>query len=119
MWAQPAFPSTRGATSTGAYDTTKSANATDQRAPDVASRRRYFSKNSHGATTRSFHEGPVGSTFGAAGFTRHLLHHWDPALSYTNLAAVEQFLRGCAAIAPQALRKTTYWRAFRALYGRP
>jgi fatty acid desaturase len=72
----------------------------------------------HGRTTRMFHEGPFASTFGAAGFTRHLLHHWDSSVSYTNLAQVETFLSGCAAARPHLADKTTYLRAFRALYGR-
>jgi fatty acid desaturase len=78
-----------------------------------------YAATPHGATTRMFQEGLLGSSFGAAGFTRHRLHHWDPALSYTNLAAVERFLRGCPGLGPRALHKTTYWRAWRALYGRP
>jgi fatty acid desaturase len=71
----------------------------------------------HGRTTRMFSEGPLGSTLGGAGFTRHLLHHWDPSVSYTNLAEVEGFLRGCAAARPH-LAKTSYLGAFAALYGR-
>ena len=71
----------------------------------------------HGRTTRMFREGPLASTFGAAGFTRHLLHHWDSSISYTNLAQVEAFLRGCAVARPH-LAKTTYLSAMRALYGR-
>jgi fatty acid desaturase len=78
-----------------------------------------YSVTPHGATTRMFREGPLGSTFGAAGFTRHLLHHWDPSVSYTNLAQVERFLRDCQGVPRRALRKTSYGRAFRALYGRP
>lgn len=78
-----------------------------------------YATTPHGATTRMFREGLLGSTFGAAGFTRHLLHHWDPAVSYTNLARVEKFLRDCRSVPPQALHKTSYGRAFRALYGRP
>lgn len=43
--------------------------------------------------TRNFRSGPVSRWFGAAGFTRHLLHHWDPSVSYTNLREMEVFLR--------------------------
>ena len=83
----------------------------------AASRHVDYSVAPHGRMTRMFREGPFGSTFGAAGFTRHLLHHWDPSVSYTNLAEVEVFLRGCAAARPH-LGKTGYLRAFGALYGR-
>ena len=76
-----------------------------------------YRNTAHGRTTRMFREGPMGSTFGAAGFTRHLLHHWDPSVSYSNLGEVEGFLRGCAAARPH-LAKTSYRRAFQELYGR-
>lgn len=46
----------------------------------------------HGAFTRLFGDGPVSSTFGAAGFNRHLLHHWEPQLSYTRLADLERYV---------------------------
>jgi len=72
----------------------------------------------HGRTTRLFRAGPFASTFGGAGFTRHLLHHWDSSVSYTNLADVEAFLHGCAVARPYLAAKTSYLRAFRALYGR-
>lgn len=74
------------------------------------------SKTPHGKTTRMFKEGPLGSTFGAAGFSRHLLHHWDPQVSYTRLAEVEDFL-GRTRLGPRlAASKTTYLRTFRGLF---
>lgn len=82
-----------------------------------ASRALDYRVTPHGRTTRLFREGLLGSTFGAAGFTRHLLHHWDASVSYTNLPEVEEFLRGCAAARPH-LVKTSYLRAFLGLYGR-
>jgi hypothetical protein len=82
-----------------------------------ASRSVDYRSTPHGRTTRMFHEGLLGSTFGAAGFTRHLLHHWDATVSYTNLAEVEGFLRGCTA-ARAHLSKTSYLRVFAVLYGR-
>ncbi len=77
-----------------------------------------YSLKPHGATTRMFREGLFASTFGAAGFTRHALHHWDPSVSYTNLADVESFLVRCGAAPNLSSEKTTYMRAFLALYGR-
>ncbi len=46
----------------------------------------------HGAFTRLFGDDALSASFGGAGFNRHLLHHWEPQLSYTNLPALEQFL---------------------------
>jgi fatty acid desaturase len=77
-----------------------------------------YSKVHHGRTTRLFAAGPVGSTFGAAGFRRHLLHHWDPGVSYTNLRELETHLRSCDATRDHIPQKTTYLRAFWQLYGR-
>lgn len=72
----------------------------------------------HGRVTRMFKEGPVGSTFGAAGFSRHMLHHWDSSLSYTNFPEVERFLLDCDEARAHVSLKTSYWRAFRELFGR-
>jgi Fatty acid desaturase len=77
-----------------------------------------YSKVDHGQTTRMFQEGLFASTFGGAGFTRHCLHHWDPSVSYTNLADVERFLARCEATRDISRQKTTYWCAFVTLYGR-
>jgi len=66
----------------------------------------------HGATTRMFKEGAFGSTFGGAGFNRHLLHHWEPQISYTNLPALEQFLLRTKAGPIIERRTTTYSSAF-------
>jgi fatty acid desaturase len=66
----------------------------------------------HGATTRMFKEGPLGSTFGGAGFNRHLLHHWEPQISYTNLPALERFLLQTKAGPIIERRTTTYSSAF-------
>lgn len=77
-----------------------------------------YATTPHGKATRMFREGLFASTFGGAGFTRHLLHHWEPAVSYTNLAEVERFLEGCEPTRALASAKTTYLRAFVALYGR-
>lgn len=46
----------------------------------------------HGAYNRIFGDGLLASTLGGAGFNRHLLHHWDPQLSYTCLKKLEKYL---------------------------
>lgn len=51
----------------------------------------YYNKP-HGKISRLFFTNLLSSSFGAAGFTRHMLHHWDPHISYTRLKEVEEFL---------------------------
>lgn len=48
-------------------------------------------QTNRGGANYLFHDW-ISPSFGAAGFDRHLLHHWDPQISYTNLADVENFL---------------------------
>ena len=55
-----------------------------------------YARTPHGAYTRIFHGGLFAKTFGGAGFDRHLLHHWEPQVSYTRLADLETYLRGRA-----------------------
>ena len=66
----------------------------------------------HGKHTRIFREGPIASTFGAAGFTRHLIHHWDPQISYTRLGEVETFLMETRLKQSLNAVKTTYRKTF-------
>jgi fatty acid desaturase len=54
-----------------------------------------FTKQPHGKVSRLFIHTILSSSFGAAGFTRHMIHHWDPQVSYTRLGEIEQFLSGC------------------------
>jgi fatty acid desaturase len=42
--------------------------------------------------SRLFGNGFFSRTFGAAGFNRHLLHHWDPQISYTRYNELYHFL---------------------------
>ncbi|MBS1618560.1 MAG: fatty acid desaturase [Bacteroidetes bacterium] len=74
-----------------------------------------YSRVDHGVVHRMFGEGPVASTLGAAGFNRHLLHHWDPQVSYTRLRDVEAFLRDTTLREDQESRQTTYFKTFAAL----
>jgi fatty acid desaturase len=68
-----------------------------------------------GAVTRMFGTGPVSSTFGGAGFNRHMLHHLEPQVSYTRLGDLEAYLLTTSARDEIDARRTTYWGAFRAL----
>jgi len=70
----------------------------------------------HGAYTRTFGDGWFAHTFGAAGFNRHLIHHWDPSLSCTRFRDMEVFLEASSLAGYYGARKTTYARAFKALF---
>jgi fatty acid desaturase len=65
-----------------------------------------------GVMTRMFGSGPLSSTLGGAGFNRHLLHHWDPQLSYTRFAELEMFLLETEAEGALRSVKTSYGRVF-------
>jgi fatty acid desaturase len=64
------------------------------------------------AVTRLFADGPFARIFGGAGFTRHMLHHWEPQVSYTRLAELEAYLARTSIGPILEARRTTYWRAF-------
>lgn len=51
-----------------------------------------YHKESHGKVSRLFTNTIISSSFGSAGFTRHMIHHWDPLISYTRLKDIEDFL---------------------------
>ena len=68
------------------------------------------------ATNRIFGDGILASTLGGAGFNRHLLHHWDPLISYTRLRELENFLLETEAEPYLRARQTTYWRTFGHLF---
>lgn len=69
----------------------------------------------HGAVHRLFGDGPLASTLGGAGFNRHLLHHWEPQISYTRLGEVERYLMRTDAAEAVGERRSTYLETFRAL----
>ena len=53
---------------------------------------RDFAKEEHRPVNRMFGTDLFSRYFGAAGFNRHLLHHWDPTVSYTRFDDMERFL---------------------------
>ena len=76
-----------------------------------------YQDTDHGKISRLFGEGLIDSSFGGAGFNKHLLHHWDPSVSYTRLREVENFLMNCpetSGIIQQS--KTSYLKTFIALF---
>lgn len=66
----------------------------------------------HGVTNRLFGEGPLASTLGGAGFNRHLLHHWEPKISFTQLGKLEKFLIQTQAREIIRRSQTTYIKTF-------
>lgn len=79
-----------------------------------------FFKEPHGKISRLFVHTLLSSSFGSAGFTRHLIHHWDPQVSYTRLKDIEIFLEDCEKTAPLLKEsRTTYRRVFRKLIAAP
>lgn len=78
-----------------------------------------YARIPHGATSRLFGDGLFARFFGGAGFNRHLLHHFEPAVSYTRLGELEAFLRETPLAGYLESRTTTYARTLRTLLGRP
>ncbi len=78
-----------------------------------------YTQVDHGAVNRLFGSGPLASSFGQAGFNRHLLHHWDPQVSYTRLKDLERFLMDTP-IGAEVIEnhRTTYAETFVKLYNR-
>ena len=70
----------------------------------------------HGAIHRLFGDGLLASTLGGAGFNRHLLHHWDPQVSYTRLRDLERFLMDTEGAAYLQAQKTSYTKTFWTLF---
>ncbi len=64
------------------------------------------------AVTRMFDDGMFARIFGGAGFNRHLLHHWEPQVSYTRLADLDDYLSRTTIGTIIAARRTTYLQAF-------
>ena len=64
------------------------------------------------ATTRLFGDSLCAVVFGGAGFNRHLLHHWEPGVSYTRLADLEAYLQNTSVGPILDARRTTYVQAF-------
>lgn len=71
-----------------------------------------YTSTDHGAVHRIFGDSLFAKTFGGAGFNRHLLHHFDPSVSYTQLAAIEDFLLNSSAVDLILQRRTTYTKTF-------
>jgi fatty acid desaturase len=71
-----------------------------------------YSKVAHGRINRLFGDSLLAQTLGGAGFNRHLLHHWEPQISYTRLQELEAFVLDCECAPLFHQRQTTYTRVF-------
>ncbi len=83
---------------------------------ELAQQKINYHEVNHGKLTRLFTSGLFSRFFGAAGFNKHMIHHWDPQISYTRLKDIEQFLSECVAT-KELIKgsKTTYFKTFRKL----
>jgi fatty acid desaturase len=78
-------------------------------------RANYF-ETDHGACTRMFGTNVFSSIFGGAGFNRHLLHHWEPSISYTNLPELEAYLLDTDVAPLIEMRRSSYFKTFASLF---
>jgi len=62
----------------------------------------------HGPVNRLFGKNLFSRFYGAAGFNRHLLHHWDPTVSYTCFDEMERFFAGTRLQPEIEKSQTTY-----------
>jgi fatty acid desaturase len=69
----------------------------------------------YAATHRMFGGGVIASTFGGAGFNRHLLHHMEPQISCTRLVDLEGYLKDTERAVWLDEHRTTYREAVAAL----
>ncbi|MGW8379821.1 fatty acid desaturase [Streptomyces sp. ODS28] len=74
-----------------------------------------FTETEHGPVNRLFGDGPLSRTFGAAGFNKHLLHHWDPAISYTRFSEMEEFFARTPLAAEMESGRTGYGAALKGM----
>ncbi len=74
-----------------------------------------FAVELHGPVNRLFGTGLVSRYFGSAGFNRHLLHHWDPAISYTRFDEMERFFLSTPLAAEMEASRTGYSAQIRTL----
>jgi fatty acid desaturase len=68
------------------------------------------------ATTRTFTKSILSQLYGSMGFTRHLLHHWDPSISFQNLKEVHNFILDSKIGTLVASTDTTFTRQFASLW---
>jgi fatty acid desaturase len=70
-----------------------------------------FRQVHHGPVNRMFGTDLFSKYFGAAGFNWHLLHHWDPTVSYTRFDDMQKFFAGTEYGEDIERARSTYWAA--------
>lgn len=85
---------------------------------DAADKQINYSTINHGKITRVFSGDFFSAIYGSAGFNRHLIHHLEPQISYTNLKEVEAFLLETKIAHYIQNQKTSYLKAFITLFGK-
>jgi fatty acid desaturase len=86
----------------------------EHRSLEAKSTENYFEVDQN-AASRIFYGGFLTKTFGAAGFDKHLLHHWDHSISCTRLSDVENFLKDSNVKDYVFKESTTYFSTFKSL----
>jgi len=75
-----------------------------------------YTRQSHGRVSRIFGSDLFSRIFGGAGFNKHMIHHWDPHISYTRLKEIETFLSDCERTRSiMNASRTGYLKTFRKL----
>ena len=71
-----------------------------------------YSKVRHGPSNRIFGNDFFSRHFGGAGFNKHLLHHYDPSISYTEFEKLEKYL--LTTVLSDEIKKntTSYFKTF-------
>jgi fatty acid desaturase len=86
---------------------------------ETADKNKDYFQTPHGKTSRLFPSDFLSRILGGAGFRQHLLHHWDPQVSYTRLRDVEKFLSGSPATKEFFSKPPdSYLKTFQTLYRR-
>lgn len=78
-----------------------------------------YTQQPHGRLSRIFASDGFSRLFGSAGFNKHMIHHWDPNISYTRLDEIEEFLLQCDSTRTLVESShTTYFKTLRKLLRR-
>ncbi len=88
----------------------------EHRSIDAVEGKDYLQEH-HGPVNRMFGTHFWSRKFGSAGFNRHLLHHWDPSISYTCFDEMEKYLLKTEMAEEVESARTSYLATLRELVG--
>ena len=90
----------------------------EHRAEEAAGDADYYLQLPRERSSRLFGNNFFSRTFGGAGFNRHMIHHWDPQISYTRMEDVVRFLEQSPVTTSFIQQsKTSYLKVFFRLTG--